>query len=66
MKGLKIIYALLTLFITIPIWYFLLYTILVDIKADRLTWFLYWVYIPVGLFASILERIANVYGEKEN
>ncbi len=39
-------------FIRLPIWYYLLYMILKAIEADKLTWFLFWVYVPIGLFVS--------------
>ncbi len=47
--------ALLGLFVTLPIWYFLLYTILSAIHPDRLVWFLFWVYIPLGIFLGTVK-----------
>lgn len=50
---------LLGLFICIPIWYFLLYSILCAINSDRLIWFLFWIYVPVNFFAAIIIQVAE-------
>jgi hypothetical protein len=41
----------------ILIWYYLLYNVLVFVQATELMWFLYWVYVPVGLVAQILSQL---------
>ena len=53
----KILASLLALFITLPIWYYLLYKILVLVNATELMWFLYWIYLPVSIFASSVSRL---------
>jgi hypothetical protein len=58
-KPLMFIGGLISLFITIPIWYFLVYSILQAIHADRLVWFLFWIYLPAGIFAQIIEKVAK-------
>jgi len=55
----KLISGLLALFVVSPIWYYLLYQILVKVNASELMFFLYWVYIPAAIFASILAKIAE-------
>lgn len=65
MKAMKIISGLLTVFITVPIWYYILYSILTALHVDRLIWFLFWIYIPVGVFTSTLSVIANSIAEKK-
>ena len=55
----KTVTALLGLFITLPIWYFLLYTILSAIHPDRLVWFLFWAYVPLGFFLGIVEKLTK-------
>lgn len=59
MKALHIISGMLAICITLPIWYYILYQILTAIAASDLTWFLYYIYVPVGLFTSILGSIAR-------
>jgi len=59
MNKIKIISALVTLFMYVPIWYYLLYTILDTIGANELTWFLFWVYIPVGLFVNFVTKLVE-------
>lgn len=53
----KVVSGLITLFIVMPIWYYLLYQILVRVQASELMWFLYWIYLPIGLFANGIQRI---------
>jgi hypothetical protein len=64
MKGLKIFMGLLAVFVTAPIWYFLMYTILSAIHPDRLIWFLFWVYVPVGLMLSVLQVVLGANDKK--
>ena len=52
----KLLTALLACLITMPIWFYLLHVILTAINANELTWFLYWVYIPVSLFVSVMSK----------
>ena len=56
---LKIIAMILTVFVTMPIWYFLLYRILTAVNATELMWFLYWVYIPVAIVSMIIAKIVE-------
>lgn len=51
--------AAIAVFITMPIWYFLLYTLLKAANVDRLCWFLFWVYIPFSLFAMAAIKTAE-------
>ena len=53
----KIVGALLGVFVSLPIWFYLLFTILTAIQATPLTWFLFWVYIPVTFLVSIVGAI---------
>lgn len=57
MKELKVFLGLITVFITIPIWYYLLYKILIAVDATDLMFFLYWVYLPFNLFAHAIQKL---------
>lgn len=59
MKGLKIFVALVGLCITLPIWFFLVYTMLCAIHPDRLVWFLFWAYIGADVVMSTLVAVIN-------
>ncbi len=59
MKAIKVISAILTLCVTMPIWYYLLYKILIAINASELMWFLFWIYIPIGFICGIINKIAE-------
>lgn len=63
MNKKTIIAIILAFLIELPIWFFLIFTILSTIQVDRLVWFLFWVYVPVQIITSILAKIIN--GEKE-
>lgn len=66
MKGLKIFSAVVTTLIAAPIWYYLVYVLLKTANVDRLVWFLYWIYLPVGLLLKVLDTIIwTVDQEKE-
>lgn len=55
----KTVFTLVSIFITLPIWYFLMYTLLKAVHVDRLVWFLFWVYIPFSLFTSVVNTLVN-------
>jgi hypothetical protein len=55
----RIVSALITTFITLPIWYYILYQILKSIQASELTWFLFWVYLPFSLFVMFINTALN-------
>ena len=51
--------AILSVFITLPIWFYILYQILTAITASELTWFLYWAYVPVSLLTTVLFNLGE-------
>lgn len=59
MKALKLINGLIALFVTLPIWYYLLYKVLEAVNASELMWFLYWIYVPIGIIIAILTKVAE-------
>ena len=59
MTGLKIIGGALAIFITMPIWFFLLYRVLVAVNATELMWFLYWIYLPASLILNVIARVTE-------
>lgn len=62
MKAAKIVSGVLSIFVTMPIWYYLMYQILVRVEASELMFFLYWVYVPVTVLAQIIAKVTE--GEK--
>lgn len=64
MKVIRWISGLLAMFITIPIWYYLIYVLLQAAHVDRLVWFLYWIYLPAGLFLRVLDLIIQQNTDK--
>ena len=52
----KILTGVLATFVSLPIWYYLLWKILHMVVATELMWFLFWIYVPVGLAVAILAK----------
>lgn len=59
MKAAKVVHLVLTLFVVGPIWYYLMYKILQSVEASELMWFLFWIYVPIGVITSILRVITE-------
>lgn len=59
MKTSKIVLTLLWAFIVAPIWYYLLYKILVSVEATELMMFLFWVYVPVAFICAVVSKITD-------
>ena len=55
----KLIAGLLALCVSMPIWFYLLYQLLVRVEASELMWFLFWVYMPVTLGVSVVVRMVE-------
>ena len=51
--------GLISIFITLPIWFWMIYQILVRVDASELMWFLYWVYVPAILLVKVLMRLVS-------
>lgn len=58
MNG-KVIAALLYLFISGPIWFYLFYKILKAVNASELMMFLFWIYVPVTFLAGVILKLAE-------
>jgi hypothetical protein len=61
--ALAVFAALGTIFLTLPIWFFLLYKILQAVNASDLMWFLYWIYAPASLFIHAAFGVVKAIGE---
>lgn len=59
MKPAQIANILLSFLVTLPIWYYLVYVMLSAAHPDRLVWFLFWTYVPVGLFCRVLSELTT-------
>lgn len=61
--ALAVFTACAALFLTLPIWFYLLFKILQAVNASDLMWFLYWIYAPVSmlvhLFGSVVKAISD-------
>ncbi len=64
MKAIKVVTGLVVIFIQMPIWWFLVYSILKAINPDRLVWFMFYAYVPIGLFTSILSVTVDKLTDK--
>ena len=59
MKAFSTISGILTVFIQMPIWWYLLYKVLEASHATELMWFLFWIYVPFGLFTGIVAKMVQ-------
>ena len=62
MNKAKVFATLLAMFISLPIWFYLLYKILEAVQASELMWFLYWVYLPANIF---ITHVVKLFGGDE-
>lgn len=53
----KKIAGVLVIFITLPIWFYLVHWLLKATGAGELQMFLFWVYVPVSLLVHLLIKI---------
>lgn len=51
--------GIIAIFITLPIWFYLLYQILVRVQASELMFFLFWIYLPATLLVSIAAGVSS-------
>lgn len=59
MSKAKVFATLLAMFISLPIWFYLLYKILEAVQASELMWFLYWVYLPASIFITLVVKLSS-------
>jgi len=59
MKIHTIISAFGGLFITVPLWLYLLFKILQSIHASELMWFLFWVYLAASIFIGFVSGVVK-------
>lgn len=54
-----------TLCIQYPIWFWLLYQVLQRVEASKLMMFLYWIYIPASVLASLFAKLWSEENDRE-
>lgn len=59
MKAMSTIASLLTVVITLPIWFYLLYQVLVRVEASELMFFLFWIYLPSSVFCHVVFKLSE-------
>lgn len=57
MKTIKIIVGILSVFVTLPIQFYLLYQLLDRTHASELMWFLYWVQLPMAILIGVVNKL---------
>lgn len=45
--------------ISTPIWYWMVYQILIRIDATPTMWLFYWIYLPVGIVLAVIRVITD-------
>jgi hypothetical protein len=59
MRKAKIISALFTVGMTLPIWFYLMYQILARVNATDVMWLLFWVYVPLTFITAFVTKLAE-------
>lgn len=59
MNKLKIVNGMIAAFLLLPIWLYLLHSILTAVGASDLQWFLYWVYVPLHFFVAFVSEVVK-------
>lgn len=62
--AIKAVTGIMSLFLTLPIWFYIIHSLLAAAHADRLLWFLFWVYVPLTFLVSGLNIIADKLVDK--
>ena len=52
----KAFIGIMSICIVMPIWYYLLYQVLVRVDATDVMWLLFWVYIPVTVVVGVATK----------
>ena len=55
----KLISLVITLCFNLPIWFFILYSLMKSTNQDRLVWFLFIAYIPISIITQVVLEIAK-------
>ena len=55
MSKMKVIKTIISVLLTTPLWFYLIYKILILVEATELMWFLFWIYIPASLIVITLS-----------
>lgn len=64
MKAFKAFAAIVSLGVSLPIWYILVYKMLVMMHATDGMWILYWIYLPAGMLVSAIMKICELAEKK--
>lgn len=56
---------MISLLLTMPIWFYLLYGLLERSNASELEWFLFWVYVPLTIVVQIAAKVIISHSEKK-
>ncbi len=59
MNKWKVISLVLGLTTYMPIWFYLMFKILEAVEATELMWFLFWVYVPVAIVMTIINKVVE-------
>lgn len=66
MKGVNIFVGFIQCCVRYPIWFFLVYTVLTTIHPDRLIWFLFWVYVSLGVLTAWIQTAIEVVEKNDS
>lgn len=56
-KKLKMVFALLSVFVVMPIYLYLIHWLLVSSGAGDLQMFLFWIYVPTAILMTVIQKV---------
>jgi hypothetical protein len=65
MKATKVVLALLAVFVSLPIGFYLQFRILGLVNATNVMWLLFWANVPSVVLFQIVTKLAEISGEDE-
>lgn len=63
MKAFKVFAGIMTLLVSMPLWYVLMYMLLERVQATQAMWVMFWIYMPVGILVAVAGKIAEALGD---
>jgi hypothetical protein len=62
-KALKVVGGLLAVFLSLPITFYLWYSVLKRVDASELMWFLFWVNVPAMILIQAIGKLTEKAGD---
>lgn len=55
--------AIFLFFLSLPLWYVLLFWVLTSLEAPGAIWACYWIYVPSGIISALFSSVGNQFSD---